>query len=81
METIASTPRRRTRGTLSALNWIAFVLVVIGGINWGLVGLLELDLVAELLGDMSGPARLVYILVGLAALYCLLALPPRRRSV
>ena len=48
---------------------IAAILLVIGGANWGLVGLFSFDLVASLLGDMTILSRLVYCLVGLAALY------------
>ncbi|HLI63272.1 MAG TPA: DUF378 domain-containing protein [Terriglobales bacterium] len=48
---------------------IAAILLVIGGLNWGLVGLMNFDLVAKLLGEMSVLSRAVYCLVGLAALY------------
>ncbi len=48
---------------------IAMVLLVVGGLNWGLVGLLDFDLVAMLFGDMSALSRIVYSLVGLSALY------------
>jgi len=44
-------------------------LLVIGGLNWGLVGLFNFDLVATIFGDMSGISRIVYGLVGLSALY------------
>jgi uncharacterized membrane protein YuzA (DUF378 family) len=44
-------------------------LLVIGGLNWGLVGLLNFDLVARLFGDMSAVSRVVYALVGLGAIY------------
>lgn len=45
------------------------ILVVIGGLNWGLVGFFKYDLVAAIFGDMSTLSRIVYDLVGLAALY------------
>ena len=48
---------------------LAMTLLVIGGLNWGLVGAFGFDLVAALLGEMSPLARAVYVLVGLAALY------------
>ena len=48
---------------------VAAVLLVIGGLNWGLVGALEFDLVAALFGPLSPLSRVVYILVGMAALY------------
>jgi uncharacterized membrane protein YuzA (DUF378 family) len=59
------------RSTMNAVDWIAMVLLIIGGINWGLVGLFGFDLVAAIFGDMSALSRLVYILVGVAALWCL----------
>ena len=54
---------------LNAVDWIALVLLVIGGLNWGLVGLFGFDLVATLFGTMSTLSRIVYVLVGLSALY------------
>lgn len=54
---------------------IAFILVLIGALNWGLVGLIQFDLVAALLagggkfGNVSTISRIVYVLVGLSALY------------
>ena len=54
---------------LNALDWLALVLVIVGGVNWGLVGFFDFDLVATLFGEMSGLSRVVYALVGLSALY------------
>jgi uncharacterized protein len=51
------------------VDWIALLLVIIGGLNWGLVGLFNFDLVAAIFGPMSTLSRIVYIIVGLAALY------------
>jgi len=48
---------------------IALILVIVGGLNWGLVGLFNFDLVAAIFGAGSMLARIVYILVGLASLY------------
>ncbi|HEX9664501.1 MAG TPA: DUF378 domain-containing protein [Patescibacteria group bacterium] len=56
---------------LSTLDWVAVVLLVIGGLNWGLVGLFSFDLVAAIFGDMSVLSRIIYVLVGLSALYVL----------
>lgn len=53
---------------------VAMVLIIIGGINWGLVGLFDFNLVDALFGEGSALARIVYVLVGLAALYALLPL-------
>lgn len=47
---------------------ILYALILIGALNWGLVGAFRFDLVAYLLGDMTIASRLVYILVGFAAL-------------
>ena len=55
--------------TMNAVDWIAMALLIIGGVNWGLVGLFGFDLVATLFGDMTPISRLVYVLVGLSALY------------
>lgn len=54
---------------LNAFDWIAVVLVIVGGLNWGLVGIFNFDLVATIFGDMSMLSRIVYALVGLAAIY------------
>jgi len=54
---------------LSVLDWVAVVLVIIGGLNWGLVGIFSFDLVAEIFGVMSVISQIIYILVGLSALY------------
>ncbi|MBD3425901.1 MAG: DUF378 domain-containing protein [Candidatus Omnitrophica bacterium] len=59
---------------MKALNVIALILVIVGGVNWGLVGIFNFDLVAALLGDMTVPAKIVYSLVGLAAIYSLVIL-------
>ena len=42
------------------------LLVAIGALNWGLVGLFQIDVVAKLLGSMTGPARAVYTIIGIA---------------
>jgi uncharacterized protein len=51
------------------LDWIALVLVIIGAVNWGLVGIGVGDLVQLILGSIPILAKIVYILVGLAGLY------------
>ncbi len=57
---------------LNTLDWIALILVIIGGLNWGLVGIFNFDLVAAIFGAISIIARIVYILVALSALYLLI---------
>jgi len=56
---------------MNLLDWIVLILVVVGGLNWGLVGILGVDLVAAIFGAMTMLTRIVYSLVGLAALYML----------
>ena len=51
---------------------IALILTIIGGINWGSVGLFRFDIVAWLCGGQTATlARVIYTLVGLAALWCI----------
>jgi uncharacterized membrane protein YuzA (DUF378 family) len=59
---------------MRAINLITLVLVIVGGLNWGLVGLLNFDLVAAIFGEMSMLSRIVYILVGLSALWQIIPL-------
>jgi hypothetical protein len=54
---------------MKKLDVVAAVLLVIGGLNWGVVGLTGADLVGTALGTLSPASRAVYLLVGLAALY------------
>lgn len=50
------------------LKWIAWILVVIGGINWGLIGFFNFNLVTEIFGSIPTVETIVYDLVGLSAL-------------
>ena len=54
---------------LTSLDWLALVLVIIGGINWALIGFFSFDLVGAIFGSMSTLTRIIYVLVGLSALY------------
>lgn len=56
---------------MKALEWIPMLLLIVGGINWGLVGLFDVDLVAMMFGEGSRISRIIYALVGLSALYSL----------
>lgn len=56
---------------LSVLDWIALILVIVGGLNWGLVGAFQFDLVESIFGTMTAAARTVYVIVGLAAVYAI----------
>ena len=53
----------------SFVDWLAHILVIVGGLKWGLVGLFKFDLVDAVLGGWPWLANLVYILVGLSAVY------------
>ena len=55
----------------NAMDWIVLILVIIGGINWGLVGFFDYNLVDAIFGVMSTAARVVYAIIGLAALYAI----------
>lgn len=48
---------------------LAAILLVVGGLNWGLVGAFNFDLVAAIFGKMSVLSKVVYVLVGISALY------------
>lgn len=52
---------------------IALWLTIIGGLNWGLIGLLDINLVGAVFGNLSILARIIYILVGLSAIYLIWA--------
>jgi uncharacterized membrane protein YuzA (DUF378 family) len=51
------------------LGLLVKILLIVGGLNWGLVGLFKFDLVASIFGEMTGFTRIIYVLVGLAAVY------------
>lgn len=57
---------------MKMLHGVAFLLTVVGALNWGLVGLLDFNLVNAVLGSMPTVEMVVYVLVGLSAVYILL---------
>jgi len=61
---------------MKSLNSIALLLIIIGGLNWGLIGLFEFNLVAAIFGGVLWLERLVYIVVGIAAVYSLYLFKP-----
>jgi len=79
MDRTRTEPVQRTPLTIAAV-----ALLIVGGLNWGLVAIAEFDLVAWLFGEDFGTTnaatRIVYGLVGLAAVYCIAALLVRRQS-
>ena len=56
---------------MGTVDWISWALLTIGGLNWGLVGALNFNLVATLFGAGSMVGRIIYVLVGLSALWSL----------
>lgn len=59
---------------MKSFNIITLILVIVGGLNWGLVGIFNFDLVAAIFGTGSLLSRLVYILVGVSAMWQLIPL-------
>lgn len=53
---------------MNILKYTAYVLVLIGALNWGLIGLFSFDLVAAIFGDMTLLTRIIYTLVGVGAI-------------
>ena len=74
---------RTEHGQRNTLNAVAAVLLIVGGLNWGLVAIAQFDLVAWLFGEDFGTTnavtRIVYGLVGLAAVYAIAVLAAKRR--
>lgn len=60
---------------MKALKTTPLILLIIGGINWLLVGLFRFDIVAALFGHESVFSRIIYVIVGICALYCFTLLP------
>jgi len=65
---------------MNTLDWITMILIIIGGLNWGLVGFFNFDLVKTIFGDMTIISRIVYALVGLSAVYALLSIPGMKKQ-
>ena len=66
-----------TRSRVTPLDWVSLILVVIGALNWGLIGLFEFDLVAAIFGPLSALSRVVYVLVAVAGVYLLITTTSR----
>jgi len=63
---------------MKALTLLAMILLIVGGLNWGLVGLFQFDLVATIFGTASLLSNIVYILVGLSAVYVAVVVLPKK---
>lgn len=55
-------------------DWLTFILVIVGALNWGLVGLLNLDLVSYVFGAMTLTSKIIYTVIGASALYMTLGM-------
>lgn len=56
---------------MKLLDTIILILVIIGALNWGLIGFFQFDLIANIFGYMSVFSRVIYVLVGISGLYSL----------
>ena len=58
---------------MNAFKWITYTLVLIGALNWGLIGAFDFDLVSFLFGEMTAISRILYTIIGLSAIGYLIA--------
>jgi len=65
---------------MNFIDWLTFILVIVGALNWGLVGAFNFNLVSYIFGDMSTVSRVVYALVGLSAVYALFTMGDKNSS-
>ena len=56
---------------MKLLDSFILILIIIGALNWGLIGIFQFDLVASIFGDMSIFSRIIYTLVGISGLYAI----------
>ncbi len=56
---------------MKIIDKIALVLIIIGAINWGLIGIFNFNLVATIFGDMTVLSRIIYGLVGVSGIWCI----------
>ena len=70
MQILCSNRTNVRKKELNIMDTLSLILIVIGALNWGLVGIFQFDLVAAIFGGMSGVvSRIIYTLVGLAGLW------------
>jgi len=62
---------------MGTVKWIAALLIVIGAINWGLVGLLDFNLITAIFQDGSLMTKIIYDLVGLSGIYAIFWIWPK----
>lgn len=70
--------KKGSHGAKCAVGWIVWILVIVGALNWGLVGFFDFDLVAAIFGDMSTVSRVVYALVGVSAIAMIVGCPCKK---
>ncbi len=56
-------------GKMDSISWVALILIIVGGLNWGLVGFFDYNLVASIFGEGSALSAVIYDLVGLSAVW------------
>ena len=78
-ENVPVARKHETQATLKTIDIISTVLLIIGGLNWGLIGFFDFNLVAAIFGEMSIVSRIIYVLVGLSALYEIVMFNAMRR--
>ena len=66
---------------LRVIDWLALLFVIIGGLNWAMYGLFNFDLVAFIFGPMTLLSRVVYVIVGLAAIYLIFSFPRSEEEI
>lgn len=67
--------------SLTVIDWVALVLVIIGGLNWGLVGLFQFNLVDRIFSFAPIIVNIIYILVGIASIYLVIIAAKLQKSV
>jgi uncharacterized protein len=65
---------------LNAIDWVAMILLIVGGLNWGLTGFFGFNLVSWIFGDMTAASRVIYALVGISAVYVAVLSPALGRG-
>ena len=66
---------------MNIVKWVVIALLIVGGLNWGLVGAFHFNLVSTLFGDTSVITRVIYVLVGVAALVEIFLIVSKKVSV
>lgn len=59
---------------MNGMDWVVWILLFVGGLNWGLVGAFDFNLVDAIFGVGSAIGRIIYVLVGLAAIWSLFSM-------